>query len=195
VRVDNSGVVTGREGWPDDDGGLLIAVTAFYRNALAGSLEAQGWLERHRLADGEGLEMFGVGFADRTVGLSLPARVRGRDDDARGRLARLGVLRSRPNATPSPSRSPSCANASLGSPTAPPGPSLTHPPRRRSGRCRVPNAASSNANNPAVNPDSVSSPAAASTRNHTPDHTPGDTLVGTIGTCRRRRHLVCKASQ
>ena len=94
MRVDESGVVTGREGWPEDDLGLLTAVTGFYRTALAGSVEAQGWLERHRLADPVGLEAFGVGFADRTLGLSLPVKVRGRDDDVRGRLARLGVLRS-----------------------------------------------------------------------------------------------------
>lgn len=93
MRVDKSGVVTGREGWPDDDGGLLVAVAAFYRQALAGSSEAQGWLERHRLADVEGLETFGVGFADRTLGLSLPVKVRGRDDDLRGRLQQLGLLR------------------------------------------------------------------------------------------------------
>ena len=66
--------MTGREGWPNDDPGLLTAVTAFYRQALAGSSEAQGWLERHRLADVEGLETFGVGFADRTLGLSLPVK-------------------------------------------------------------------------------------------------------------------------
>lgn len=93
MRVDKSGVVTGREGWPDDDPGLLVAVTAFYRGALAGSSEALGWLERHRLADPVGLEVFGVGFADRTLGLSLPERARGRDDDVRGRLQRLGLLR------------------------------------------------------------------------------------------------------
>jgi len=93
VRVDKSGVVTGRVGWPDDDPGLLAAVAGFYRAALAGSLEAQGWLERHRLADDVGLETFGVGFSDRTLGLSLPVKVRGRDDDVRGRLQQLGVLR------------------------------------------------------------------------------------------------------
>lgn len=86
--------MTGREGWPDDDPGLLVAVTAFYRNALAGSSEALGWLERHRVADPAGLEVFGVGFADRTLGLSLPVKVRGRDDDLRGRLQRLGLLRA-----------------------------------------------------------------------------------------------------
>ena len=69
-------------------------MSAFYRQGLVGSLEAQGWLERHRLADSVGLEVFGVGFSDRTLGLSLPVKVRDRDDDVRGRLQRLGVLRS-----------------------------------------------------------------------------------------------------
>jgi len=86
--------VTGRVVWPDDDPGLLAAVLGHCRTGLAGSSEAQAWLARRRLDDAGALEVFGVGFSDRTLGLGLPARVRGRDDDVRGRLQRLGLLRS-----------------------------------------------------------------------------------------------------
>ena len=86
--------MTGRVVWPDDDPGLLAAVLGHCRTGLAGSSEAQAWLARRRLDDAGALEVFGVGFSDRTLGLGLPARVRGRDDDVRGRLQRLGLLRS-----------------------------------------------------------------------------------------------------
>jgi len=80
--------------WPADDAGLLASVLSHYRSGLVGSLEAQAWLARRRVADADGLEVFGVGFSDRTLGLGLPVKVRGRDDDVRGRLQRLGLLRS-----------------------------------------------------------------------------------------------------
>ena len=80
--------------WPGDDSGLLASVLAHYRQGLAGSVEAHDWLVRRRLGDVEALEVFGVGFSDRTLGLGLPVKVRGRDDDVRGRLQRLGLLRA-----------------------------------------------------------------------------------------------------
>ena len=81
------------DGWPLDEAGLLAGVVAHYRSALAGHGEALGWLERRRIGDAEGLAVFGVGFSDRTLGLSLPAKVRGRDGDLRARLQGVGVLR------------------------------------------------------------------------------------------------------
>lgn len=83
--------------WPGDDAGLLAAVVAHYRAALesSGSESAvRGWLERRRIAVPEVLGRLGVGFSDRSLGLGLPARVRGRGDDVRGRLQGLGVLRA-----------------------------------------------------------------------------------------------------
>lgn len=80
--------------WPQDDPGLISAVLGHYRTGLVGSSEAQAWLARRRIANVEALEQFGVGFSDRTLGLGLPVKVRGRDDDVRGRLQRLGLLRS-----------------------------------------------------------------------------------------------------
>jgi DNA primase len=78
--------------WPADDPGLLAAVTVFYRDALAGSLEAAGWLEGYRIADARGVERFGLGVSDRTLGLAVGPRERDRDG-VRDRLQRLGVLR------------------------------------------------------------------------------------------------------
>ena len=80
--------------WPGDDAGLLAGVVAHYRSALAGSVDAAGWLERRKIAVPGAVESFGVGFADRTLGKVLPVKSRDSDDDVRGRLQRLGVLRS-----------------------------------------------------------------------------------------------------
>lgn len=75
------------------DGDLLEAVVAHYRHALAESPAALGWLQEHGIRNGDVLEVFGLGWSDRTLGLSLPigARVAGRE--LRGRLQSLGVLR------------------------------------------------------------------------------------------------------
>jgi DNA primase len=91
VRLDGFRVVTVSV-WPSDDAGLLAAVTVFYRDALAGSLEAAGWLEGYRIADARGVERFGLGVSDRTLGLAIGPRERDRDG-VRDRLQRLGVLR------------------------------------------------------------------------------------------------------
>jgi len=90
MRVDKKVV----EAWPDDDRGLLGAVVAHYRQALGSSGEALGWLERRKIADPDALSRFGVGFGDRTLGYRLPVKSRSRDDDVRGRLQRLGILRA-----------------------------------------------------------------------------------------------------
>jgi DNA primase len=80
-------------GWPSDDAGLLAAVVARYRDSLTGSGEAQRWLARRRIDGAAALDRFEVGFSDRTLGKAMPVKSRWRDDDVRGRLQRLGVLR------------------------------------------------------------------------------------------------------
>lgn len=79
--------------WPEDEAGLLAGVVGHYRESLVGSEAALGWLERRRVGVAEAFEVFGVGFSDRTLGLSLPVKSRGHDRDVRGRLQGLGVLR------------------------------------------------------------------------------------------------------
>ena len=77
-----------------DDAELLEAVVGHYRAALAEAPIVTGWLVEHGVRHGEVVETFGLGWSDRTLGLSMPigARVAGRE--LRGRLQTLGVLRS-----------------------------------------------------------------------------------------------------
>lgn len=77
-----------------DDAGLLEAVLAHYRQALVDAAAVHAWLVDHGIVNGAVLDAFGLGFSDRTLGLSLPigARVAGRE--LRGRLQDLGVLRA-----------------------------------------------------------------------------------------------------
>ena len=73
---------------------MLARVLGFYRQTLSVSPEAALWLERHLLADSDAHARFGVGFSDRSIGRVLPVKARDRVDDVRGRLQRVGVLRS-----------------------------------------------------------------------------------------------------
>lgn len=76
------------------DAELTEAVMAHYRAALADAPPVLGWLADQGVRRSEVVETFGLGFSDRTLGLSIPigARVAGRE--LRGRLQALGVLRS-----------------------------------------------------------------------------------------------------
>ncbi len=77
-----------------DDAGLLEAVVGHYRASLVSAVSVHTWLTEHGITHGEVVETFGLGWSDRTLGLSMPigARVAGRE--LRGRLQTLGVLRS-----------------------------------------------------------------------------------------------------
>ncbi len=77
-----------------DEGELLERVAGFYAQTLRESPEAQGYLQRRGLADGEMLERFGLGFANRTLGYRLPAKNRQAGAELRGKLQALGVLRA-----------------------------------------------------------------------------------------------------
>lgn len=74
------------------DGDLLAAVVGHYVEALARSPEAQGWLSAYGIEEATAAR-FGVGFADRTLGLVLPLKNRRAGALLRGRLQTLGVLR------------------------------------------------------------------------------------------------------
>jgi DNA primase len=77
-----------------DDRELLERVVGFYHQTLKESSEALGYLERRGLVHAELVERFRLGFANRTLGYRLPAKNRQAGADIRGRLQRLGVLRS-----------------------------------------------------------------------------------------------------
>ena len=52
-----------------------------------------GWLQERGVTDGAALEVFGLGWSDRTLGLSLPISARAAGREVRSRLQALGVLR------------------------------------------------------------------------------------------------------
>lgn len=76
-----------------DDQALLAAVVGHYRHALAESAATLAWLQEHGVTDGDVLEVFDLGWSDRTLGLSLPISARAAGRELRGRLQSLGVLR------------------------------------------------------------------------------------------------------
>jgi DNA primase len=77
-----------------DDRELLERVVGFYAQTLKESPEALAYLERRGLRHPELLDTFRLGFANRTLGYRLPQRNRQAGADIRGRLQRLGVIRS-----------------------------------------------------------------------------------------------------
>jgi DNA primase len=77
-----------------DDRELLERVVGFYAQTLKESPEALSYLERRGLVHPELLDTFRLGYANRTLGYRLPARNRQAGADIRGRLRRLGVIRS-----------------------------------------------------------------------------------------------------
>jgi hypothetical protein len=93
-------VVTSKEScgrWlcePDvTDTQLLDAVAGFYAEALARSPAAQEWLAARGIDVGLAVT-FGVGFSDRSLGLSLPLKNRRAGAVLRSRLQGFGVLRA-----------------------------------------------------------------------------------------------------
>jgi DNA primase len=77
-----------------DDQRTLRDVVAFYHETLKQSPEALRYLESRGLRDSEMISRFRLGFANRTLGLTLPEKNRKDGAELRGRLQRLGVLRA-----------------------------------------------------------------------------------------------------
>jgi DNA primase len=79
---------------PDaDDAALLAQVIDYYHATLKQSPEALAYLASRGLDHPELIDRFQLGFANRTLGLRLPAMNRKAGADVRTRLQRLGVLR------------------------------------------------------------------------------------------------------
>ncbi len=76
-----------------DDRQTLRDVVSFYHKTLGESPEALRYLEGRGLTHPEMLDHFQLGFANRTLGLTLPDKNRKAGADLRGRLQRLGILR------------------------------------------------------------------------------------------------------
>ncbi|MBA4284863.1 MAG: DNA primase [Xanthomonadaceae bacterium] len=76
-----------------DDHAVLRQVTDYYHDKLKQSPEALAYLESRGLRDASIIERFKLGFANRTLGLRLPAGNRKAGAEVRERLQRLGVIR------------------------------------------------------------------------------------------------------
>jgi DNA primase len=77
-----------------DDQQTLRDVVSFYHETLKNSPEALRYLESRGLRDPEMIDRFQLGFANRTLGLTLPDNNRKDGAELRGRLRRLGILRA-----------------------------------------------------------------------------------------------------
>lgn len=76
-----------------DDQQLLAQVMSFYRRAFQQSTDAQGYLRKRGITNGQALDHFRVGYADRTLGLALPSKRVKAGRAIRGRLEALGLFR------------------------------------------------------------------------------------------------------
>ena len=77
-----------------DDRALLVQVVDYYHQTLKQSPEALAYLQSRGLNHPELLETFKLGFANRTLGLRLPDKLRKAGADIRTRLERIGVYRA-----------------------------------------------------------------------------------------------------
>jgi DNA primase catalytic core len=76
-----------------EDRELLARVVDYYHETLKTSPEALGYLERRGIKSAEAIDRFKLGFANRTLGLRLPAKNRKEGEELRTRLAKLGIIR------------------------------------------------------------------------------------------------------
>ncbi|MGH8050766.1 MAG: toprim domain-containing protein, partial [Arenimonas sp.] len=77
-----------------DDTVLLQQVIDYYQQTLQHSPEALAYLQARGLTHPELIEHFKLGFANRTLGLRLPAMTRKAGAEVRTRLQHLGLLRA-----------------------------------------------------------------------------------------------------
>jgi hypothetical protein len=76
-----------------DDRELLRQVVGYYHATLKESPEALGYLEKRGLVSSEMVDRFQLGYANRTLGLRLPATAWKAGGEIRGRLQKLGIIR------------------------------------------------------------------------------------------------------
>ena len=78
-----------------DDAAMLEQVVSFYHETLKQSPEALKYLESRGLTNPELIDTFRLGYANRTLGLRLPAKNRKAGDEMRTRLQALGSFANR----------------------------------------------------------------------------------------------------
>ena len=77
----------------EEDQALLQRVIDFYHQALKQSPEALDYLKRRGLDDPTLIETFKLGYANRTLGPTLPEKTRKAGSEIRGQLQRIGLYR------------------------------------------------------------------------------------------------------
>lgn len=75
------------------DAAMLQQVVRYYNETLKASAPAIEYLERRGIRSEEAIERFQLGYADRSLGLRIPAANRAAGEKIRSRLQRLGILR------------------------------------------------------------------------------------------------------
>jgi len=76
-----------------DDQALLNQAVAYYHDTLKQAPEALAYLKSRGIDHPEAIERFKLGFANRTLGYSLPVKQVKAGGEIRGRLAKLGIYR------------------------------------------------------------------------------------------------------
>lgn len=76
-----------------DDQALLQQVIGFYHETLKASPEALEYLKARGIEHPEAVERFRLGYANRTLGYSLPIKAVKAGADVRGRLQKIGLYR------------------------------------------------------------------------------------------------------
>jgi DNA primase len=76
-----------------DDRETLRQVVTYYHETLKVSPAAREYLCKRGIEDEEAIDRFQLGYADRSLGLRLPAKNRKAGDELRSRLIKLGILR------------------------------------------------------------------------------------------------------
>src|SRR5262249_46495380 len=79
---------------PDaDDQNLLARVTGYYQRTLRETPHALDYLRRRGITNGQVLDHFRIGYADRSLGKLLPSKDSKAGRDIRSRLEALGLFR------------------------------------------------------------------------------------------------------
>ncbi len=76
-----------------DDATMLRQVVSYYHATLKASPAALEYLERRGIRNDEAIDRFGLGYADRSLGLHIPAANRKAGEAIRSRLQKLGIIR------------------------------------------------------------------------------------------------------
>ena len=93
VKHSSSRVIPPPVAFDADDQALLRQVVGFYHEALKQAPEALDYLKARGIDHPEAVQRFKLGYANRTLGYSLPIKAVKAGGEVRGRLAKIGLYR------------------------------------------------------------------------------------------------------